>query len=170
MADGFVGRRTFEALTLLADLQAANGKAEAAAKTMDEAIASTTAGPIDIHQYGRRLMREGKPKEALAVFQLNARRHPDQWPVHVGLARGYSAVGDLKKALEHARLALAQAPDEVNRKSLEKAIETLSAGKPWSCDVPVTRGRPPCRPASHPPPASVPQSSWSRSSRPQPPR
>ena len=130
--DDFVGRRTFEALTLLADLQGANGKAEAAAKTMDEAIASSTAGPIEIHQYGRRLMREGKAKEALAVFQLNARRFPDQWPVHVGLARGYSGVGDLAKALVHARLALKQAPDEVNRKALEKAVQTLEGGKPWS--------------------------------------
>lgn len=130
--DAFVGRRTFEALTLLADLQSVNGKGDAATKTMAEAIASTTAGPFDIHSYGRRLMRDGKPKEALAVFQLNAKRHPDEWPVQVGLARGYSAVGDLKQALVHARIALKQAPDEVNRKSLAKAVETLSQGKPWS--------------------------------------
>jgi hypothetical protein len=44
--------------------------------------------------------------------------------------RGYSAMGDLKKSLEHARLALAQAPDEGNRRVLEQAIKTLSEGKP----------------------------------------
>ncbi len=38
-------------------------------------------------------------------------------PTHVGLARGYSANGDLKQALEHARKALAQAPDSLNRQS-----------------------------------------------------
>jgi hypothetical protein len=46
--------------------------------------------------------------------------------VNVGLARGYSAAGDLKKALEHAKTALGQAPDEGNKKALEKAIELLS--------------------------------------------
>jgi hypothetical protein len=36
----------------------------------------------------------------------------------------------LKQALEHARKALAQAPDPVNRRSLEAMVEALSTGKP----------------------------------------
>jgi hypothetical protein len=43
--------------------------------------------------------------------------------------RGYSASGNLPKALEHAKLALAQAPDDINRKNLEKAVKTLEEGK-----------------------------------------
>jgi Tfp pilus assembly protein PilF len=66
----------------------------------------------------------------LKVFQLNAERNGDAWPTHVGLARGYSAVGDTKQALEHARKALVQAPDELNRKSLEAMVKTLSEGQP----------------------------------------
>ena len=50
--------------------------------------------------------------------------------MHVGLARGYAANGDPKQALEHARQALAQAPDAVNRQSLEAMVAALEAGRP----------------------------------------
>jgi Flp pilus assembly protein TadD len=50
----------------------------------------------------------------------------------VGLARGYSATGDLKQALEHAQKALAQAPSDAERQSLEAMIKTLSDNKPIS--------------------------------------
>jgi Tfp pilus assembly protein PilF len=48
----------------------------------------------------------------------------------VGLARGYAATGDAKQALEHARKALPQAPDPVNKESLEAMVAALEAGKP----------------------------------------
>jgi len=47
----------------------------------------------------------------------------------VGLMRGYAANGDLQKALEHAKKALVQAPDELNRKNLEAMVKTLEEGK-----------------------------------------
>jgi len=47
----------------------------------------------------------------------------------VGLARGYSAVGDTRNALKYAKLALPQAPDETTKKSLNNMIQSLSQGK-----------------------------------------
>ena len=44
--------------------------------------------------------------------------------------RGYSAKGDLKKALEYARLALAQAPNDESKRLIEQAVKTLEAGRP----------------------------------------
>lgn len=132
VAAPFVGNENFNTLTTLARLQEANGKATEGKATFDKALRHPTARPVDIHQYGRSLIAAGKAQEAMAVFQLNAQRFPNQWPVHVGLARGYSAVGNLKEALKHAKLALAQAPDELNKKSLERAVATLIEGKPWS--------------------------------------
>ena len=41
----------------------------------------------------------------------------------------YEKMGNYKKALEHAKLALAQAPDDLNKKTLEAAIKMLSEGK-----------------------------------------
>jgi Tfp pilus assembly protein PilF len=66
----------------------------------------------------------------LEIFKLNYERNGEQWPVHVGLARGYAANGDSKQALEHARKALAQAPDDLNRQSLAAMVAALEAGRP----------------------------------------
>lgn len=119
------GQENFTTLTTLADLQAANGKAEESRKTMDLALNHRTAGPIDIHMYGRQLQRQNKNEEAMKIFELNARRFPDQWPVHVGLARGHFALGRKQEALAEARLALPQAPDPANRQALETLIQQI---------------------------------------------
>jgi tetratricopeptide (TPR) repeat protein len=129
ISGAFGGQESFTTLTTLSQLQEANGKAAEAAKTMDRALNHPTAGPIEIHQYGRQLQAQKKNEEAMKVFELNARRHPGVWPVEVGLARGYSALGKKKEALEHARKALAQAPDDVNRQALQNMVKQLEEGK-----------------------------------------
>lgn len=125
----FVGQQNFQTLSTLAMAQEAAGKVADAATTREKALNHRTAGPIDLHQYARQLLAQGKKEEALRVWELNAKRYPNEWPVHVGLARGYSAAGRYKDALKHAKLALAQAPDELNKKSLTDAIAKLEAGK-----------------------------------------
>lgn len=122
------GQESFATLTLLSDLQTANGHAADAAKTMDRALNHPATQAIDIHLYGRQLLAQKKPEEAMKIFQLNAKRFPDAWPVHVGLARGYAATGHKKEALEEARKALPQAPNEPSRKALEGVIQQIEAG------------------------------------------
>lgn len=124
-----LGTPNFATLTTLARLQEANGKAEDAKKTMDQALNHPTAAPFDIHAYGRQLQGEKKLEEALKVFELNAKRFPNQWPVNVGLARGHASLGHKEEALEHARAALQQAPDEASRKNLEDLIKQIEQGK-----------------------------------------
>ncbi len=123
------GQENFTTLTLLAQLQTLNGHAAEGAKTMDRALNHPTAQAMDLHLYGRQLLADKKPEEALKIFQLNARRHPDAWPVHVGLARGYAALGRSKEALAEARLALPQAPNDASRNNLKDLIQQLEAGK-----------------------------------------
>ena len=124
----FMGNENFQTLSTLGQVQLQMGNAEAAQATFDKAIASPSAKPVDAHQLGRQLLQQGRKAEALKVFQTNAKKFPGQWPVNVGLARGYAATGDTKKALEHARLALAQAPDEINKKALKAMVEQLEKG------------------------------------------
>jgi hypothetical protein len=125
----FIGQEDFRTLSTLAMAQEAAGKTTEAAATREKALNHRTAGPTDIHQYARQLLTQGKKEEALKVWELNAKRYPNQWPVNVGLARGYSAVGRYKDALKAAKLALAQAPDALNKKTLEDGIVKLEAGK-----------------------------------------
>jgi hypothetical protein len=57
--------------------------------------------------------------------------------VRLGHARGYSAAGDFKTALKHAEIALTQASDALNSKSLEDAVARLEQGQ----DLNATRCR-----------------------------
>jgi tetratricopeptide (TPR) repeat protein len=125
----FIGVENFQTLNTLAQAQEAAGKTADATATREKAMNDPTASPSDLHQYGRQLLGQGKKDEALKIFELNAKRHPNAWPVNVGLARGYSAVGRYKDALKYAKLALAQAPDDANKKVLSEGIKKLEAGK-----------------------------------------
>jgi len=124
-----IGQENFNTLANLAQLQEANGKAEEGAKTMDKAMALPTATAADLHQYGRALLGQGKKAEAVKVFELNAKRHPGEWPTPVGLARALSAQGKIKEALEAAKAGLKLAPNDQARSSLEALIKTLEQGK-----------------------------------------
>ena len=124
-----IGQTNFSTLSTKAQILAKMSRTEESAAVMAKALDLPGTTVFEIHQYGRQLLAQGKPKEALAVFEKNAKRFGDTWPVHVGLARGYSATGDYKTALKHAELALPQAPDDINRKSLTDAVARLKQGQ-----------------------------------------
>jgi hypothetical protein len=73
--------------------------------------ALTMANAIQLHSYARQLQIDGKPTEAFAIFRDNAKKNPDQWIVHVGLSRMYSAQGDFPNAVREMNMAVAGAPD-----------------------------------------------------------
>lgn len=124
-----VGQANFTTYSTKAQILEKLSRTADATSVMSAAMELPNALPVEIHQYGRRLLALNKSKEAMTVFQKNAKRFGDAWPVHVGLARGYSAVGDYKTALKHAEIALTQAPDSLNRKSLEDAVLRLKQGQ-----------------------------------------
>jgi tetratricopeptide (TPR) repeat protein len=69
------------------------------------------ASPLQVHLYGRQLQAEKRNDEAFAIFRENARKHPEQWFIHSGLARMYCSQGKFDDAAKEMRLALAGAPD-----------------------------------------------------------
>lgn len=121
------GRNTFAALSTKAKILKKLGKDQEATDIMNTAMENATV--LELHGYGRQLLGEKKLNEALAVFQKNYDKHKGAWPTNAGLMRVYSAMGDYKKALQYAKAALAQAPDEQNKKFIDGAIKTLSEGK-----------------------------------------
>lgn len=122
------GLATFAVLSTKAGLLRKVGRIQEADAAMEKALANATL--LEMHGYGRQLIGQKKYQEAFAVFEKNFKKHGDAWPTHVGMMRAYSAVGDLKNALKHAKIALSQAPDDLNKRSLEGMIKTLEAGKP----------------------------------------
>lgn len=69
------------------------------------------ANPLQTHLYARQLQAEKHQDEAFAIFRDNAKKHPDQWFVHTGLARIYSSQGKWDDAAKEIKLAVAAAPD-----------------------------------------------------------
>ena len=124
----FGGVQSFSAYSIKSRILEKQGKTQAAAEAMT--IALDNAKPFELHGYGRLLLSEKKPKEAMAVFEKNHQKHNGAWPTNAGMMRGYSALGDLKNALKFAKLALAQAPDEINKTNLTKSVQLLEQGKP----------------------------------------
>ena len=125
----FIGQENFTTLSTLADAQAGAGLTAESKASREKALAHPTATAAQIHQYARLQLQQGNKDEAIRAWELNAKRYPKQWPVNVGLMRAHSAAGRYKEALKYAKMALAEAPDEINRKNLQDAVKKLEEGK-----------------------------------------
>jgi hypothetical protein len=90
------------------------------AKALDKASA------LQLYFYARQLQGQKKQDEALAIFRSTAKKFPDYWTTHLGLARVYSAQGDFENAVKEVKLSLNDAPD-ANKKALEAYAKRLEA-------------------------------------------
>jgi tetratricopeptide (TPR) repeat protein len=126
----FIGQKNFETYAVKGLVLAKMGKDAEADKAMWDSVRLPGTTAIQVDELGQVLLNEKRNEKAMEVFKFNVEHNGDVWPVHEGLARGYSATGDIKQALEQAQKALPQAPDDANRKAVEKMIKTLSEGKP----------------------------------------
>ena len=125
-----IGVSNFSTLSTKAQVLSKMGRDGEAKTIMQSALHLPGTTSLEIHQYGRQLLNAKKNSEALEVFKFNAERNGEAWPTNVGLMRGYAANGDNAKALEYAKKAMVQAPDDLNRKNLEGIVKSLSEGKP----------------------------------------
>lgn len=118
-----MGEKNFRTLSTKAAVLMKMNRAAEAKNVMNEALPMGTI--TDVHYYGRSLLALKDANEAFKVFKLNYEKHPNVFTTNVGLARGYSAIGDYRKALTYMKAALPQAPDELNRTSVEGMIKKL---------------------------------------------
>lgn len=123
----FVGRKTFSSLALKAQILNRLGKTKEADEQMKQAI--PLGEVLEIHLYARQLLAQKRTQEALEVFKINANKFPNTFTTTLGLARGYSAVGSYKEALNYAKSALRLAPDTASTSVVEQAIKKLESGK-----------------------------------------
>ena len=89
-------------------LDAMGRKTEAEA-AKNEALSLATGRQL--YYYASALMSEKKRDQAFDFFRQASKRDPDDWLVHDGIARIYSAQGDFDNALKEMKLCLAGAPD-----------------------------------------------------------
>lgn len=121
----FIGTENFTTLQNKATVQMKLNDLSGAQATMAKAVNHPSATSFQIHGFGRQLITFGKPDEALEIFEMNYERFDGAWPTNVGMARGLSGVGKYDEALVYARLALDEAPDQLNKDGMAAAVEKL---------------------------------------------
>jgi hypothetical protein len=85
------------------------------------------ASAQQLYFYGRQLQGEKKQEEAFAIYRSNAKKFPDDWTTHVGLARVYSGQGDFDRAVKEMQTALTGVPDDANRSNLQNYVRRLQS-------------------------------------------
>jgi hypothetical protein len=122
----FNGQKTFAALQTKAEILSSLNRSPEADALMNDAMKS--ASMLEIHQYGRALLTSARNERALEVFQLNRQRHKDDtFTTFVGLARGYTAVGNKNEAIKNWEIALKNVPEnqKANLPALEAELKKL---------------------------------------------
>jgi tetratricopeptide (TPR) repeat protein len=125
--NGFGGKQSFVAQSTRAQILQKLGRGAEAAAVMKQALPYGTMN--DIHGYARQLVSLKMTRDAFDVFKMNYDRNPGQFTTTVGLARGYSAIGDYKNALKYMTMALPLAPDQNNKNNVSTMIGKLKEGK-----------------------------------------
>jgi len=114
----------FENENIKAAVLTALNRKDDAAVAQKRALALAT--PLQLHIYARQLQAQKRNDEAFAIFLDNAKKHPDQWFVHTGLARVYCSQGKFDDAAKEMKLAIAAAP-EVQKSYLDGLEKQLEA-------------------------------------------
>ena len=123
----FGGSNLFTPKATKAQILTRLGRTDEADALMKQAL--PLASMMEIHQYGRSLLAQKKPKEALEVFQMNLKKNPNQFTTLFGMTRAYAANADYKNAIKYASLALTVSPDDQSKKFISDAIEKLKKGE-----------------------------------------
>lgn len=106
-----IGHEDFSTLQTKASVLEAMGRQSDADAVMDRALRLPGTEALPIYTYGMRELRNGKNAKAMEIFLYNQQHHPDEkfWTA-LGLARGYTAMGDKKNAISAWEAVLRNIP------------------------------------------------------------
>jgi len=122
-----MGEKNFRTLSTKAAVLTKMNRMGEAKKVMDEAL--PIGSVLEVHFYGRNLLSQKQPQEALKVFKLNYEKNPNVFTTNMGMGRAYSALTEYKKAITYLKAALPQAPNDFNKSTVEGMIKKLEEGK-----------------------------------------
>ncbi len=108
---------------------AAMNKKDEADAVMKEAINLPDATAAQIANYGRTLITQTRPKDAMVIFESGYKRFPTVPAALIGMARGYSANGDSKKALKFAQDAMKLETTAQGKTVIDGMVKKLEKGE-----------------------------------------
>ncbi len=100
------------------------GKEEEANKIAHEKIHEIASGG-ELNGYGYTLLWDKKYDEALEIFQLNIKKHPNEANFYDSLAECYKDMGEDKKAIENYKKALSMNPPPFVKDNAIKMLKEL---------------------------------------------
>jgi len=122
----FGGTESFTAWQTKAAILDSMGRKPEAAAIMKKAL--PYGNQLEVYIYGLSLITAKEPKEAFEIFKMNYGKNPNSLFTNIGMASGYSALGDYKTALVYAQKALVFAKGG-NKLIIENNIKDLQNGK-----------------------------------------
>ena len=112
--------RAMRAAAAVAEKKGDKAKAE---KLRADAI--KVAEENDLNLLGYNLMGQKKVDEAIEIFKLNVKTHPQSWNVYDSLAEAYMNKGDKPSAVENYTRALTMVKDDANKKRITATLSKL---------------------------------------------
>jgi hypothetical protein len=122
----FGGTESFTAWQTKAAILDSMGRKPEAAAIMKKAL--PYGNQIEVYLYGLSLITAKEPKNAFDILKMNYNKYGNTLFTNIGMASGYSALGDLKSALLYAQKALPLAKGG-NKLIIETNIKNLEGGK-----------------------------------------
>jgi tetratricopeptide (TPR) repeat protein len=102
------GGNNFNNKIVKAGLLSQTGKAKESEDLLNTSLSDATE--IELNIYGYQLMGQNKLDEAIRIFKINIKRHPDSWNVYDSLGEALNNKGDKQGAKENYEKAYKLAP------------------------------------------------------------
>jgi len=105
------GREDSSTLATKASVLQAMGRNAEADATIDKALRLPETDVVRMYLYAAGLLRIPRNEKALEIFKSNSQHHPEEkfW-TYLGLAQGYTAVGDKSNAVKNWEIVLSNVP------------------------------------------------------------
>ncbi len=105
---GMNGGQNFNNHTIKAGLLSLQGKKEEGDKLLESSMNAATEAELNI--YGYQLMNQNQLDEAITIFRLNIKNHPDSWNTYDSLGEALNNKGDKEGARANYEKAYEMAP------------------------------------------------------------
>jgi hypothetical protein len=126
-----IGHEDFSTVSTKAEVLEAMGRESEADALVEKALHLPGTDAYSLYAYGMGLLRKDKKDKAMKIFTVNRQQHPqDKFWTSLGLARGYTALGDKKNAIASWEVVLQNIPSNLSNRmaAYEESLKKLKEG------------------------------------------
>jgi tetratricopeptide (TPR) repeat protein len=113
-----IGHEDFSTFSTKAAVLQAMGRDSEADALIEKALPLPGTDAHSVYAYGMGLLGKGNKDKAMKIFSFNRQQHPqDKFWTSLGLARGYTAVGDKKNAIANWEVVVQNVPANLSNRT-----------------------------------------------------